>query len=341
MLTRKAMPDNHLPAGFTIRPAKMDNAPEVTELMRAVDLALSGKSDVDEEDIRSDWQTASFNLETDTWVVLAPPPSGQAQQILVGYAELWNRSQHAYLAGDGYVHPAYLGLGIGSALMRQVENRARQHIPLAPPETRVFIRSGAYGHDQAAIHLFEQHGYTPARYFWRMQIDLAAPPPAAALPEGCRLHKLSEVGPDIEPVQRQIFETLEEAFRDHWGYSPWDYADWRNHHVENASFDPSLWYWIEADGQIAAAAVNRLRSGSGWVSSLGVRQPWRRQGLALALLHLAFADFYQRGISRIALGVDASSPTGATRLYEHAGMRMVEQYIAFEKELRSGETIKS
>jgi mycothiol synthase len=335
------MSADHLPGGFILRPACMDDASEVTELMRAVDLALAGESDADEEETRSDWQTPSFNLETDTWLVLAPPPTGQTQGKIVGYAELWNRSQHAYLAGDGYVHPACLGQGIGSALLRQIEIRARQHIPLAPPETRVFIRSGAYGHDQAAIRLFEQHSYTPARYFWRMQVDLADPPPAVVLPEGCRLRKLAELGTDSEPLQRQIFETLEEAFQDHWGYSPWDYADWRSHHVENASFDPSLWCWIEVEGQIAAAAVNRLRSGAGWVSSLGVRQPWRRQGLALALLHQAFGDFYQRGISRIALGVDASSPTGATRLYEHAGMRMVEQFIALEKELRPGETTLS
>jgi hypothetical protein len=34
--------------------------------------------------------------------------------------------------------------------------------------------------------------------------------------------------------------------------------------------------------------------------------------------------------------VDAQNPTGATRLYERAGMHVVQEHIHFEKELRSG-----
>ena len=38
----------------------------------------------------------------------------------------------------------------------------------------------------------------------------------------------------------------------------------------------------------------------------------------------------------LALGVDAASPTGATRLYEKAGLRVVHEYAIFQKELRPG-----
>jgi hypothetical protein len=39
---------------------------------------------------------------------------------------------------------------------------------------------------------------------------------------------------------------------------------------------------------------------------------------------------------RIGLGVDADSLTGATRLYEKAGMRVERRYELWEKELRPG-----
>ena len=36
------------------------------------------------------------------------------------------------------------------------------------------------------------------------------------------------------------------------------------------------------------------------------------------------------------LGVDASNPTGATRLYKKAGMQVDSEYVTYEKELRPG-----
>jgi GNAT superfamily N-acetyltransferase len=75
------------------------------------------------------------------------------------------------------------------------------------------------------------------------------------------------------------------------------------------------------------------RFGTGWVGALGVREGWRKRGIGLALLRHAFAEFHRRGETRIALGVDAQNPTGATRLYERAGMRVAYEAIAFEKEL--------
>jgi GNAT superfamily N-acetyltransferase len=69
---------------------------------------------------------------------------------------------------------------------------------------------------------------------------------------------------------------------------------------------------------------------------LGVRRPWRKRGLGLALLYHAFGELRRRGCARVGLGVDGQSLTGATRLYEKAGMRAVTRSITFEKELRPG-----
>jgi ribosomal protein S18 acetylase RimI-like enzyme len=74
----------------------------------------------------------------------------------------------------------------------------------------------------------------------------------------------------------------------------------------------------------------------GYVMSLGVRRSWRRKGVALALLHHTFGEFRSRGKTKVALDVDAHSLTGATRLYEKAGMHMQRQSVVYEKELRPG-----
>jgi ribosomal protein S18 acetylase RimI-like enzyme len=56
------------------------------------------------------------------------------------------------------------------------------------------------------------------------------------------------------------------------------------------------------------------------------------------LLSRSFDAFYQRGMRSIGLGVDASNPTGATELYRKAGMRIVNEFVTLEKELRPAAT---
>lgn len=77
----------------------------------------------------------------------------------------------------------------------------------------------------------------------------------------------------------------------------------------------------------------------GWVNILGVRRPWRQRGLGLALLLHAFDAFRTLNRRRVGLGVDAQNLTGATRLYEKAGMHVTRQYDTYEKVIRPGRAI--
>ena len=62
--------------------------------------------------------------------------------------------------------------------------------------------------------------------------------------------------------------------------------------------------------------------------------PWRGQGYAKALLLHAFREFYDRGLPRVTLGVDAENPTGATHLYERVGMHVEHENVVYEKDAR-------
>ncbi len=62
----------------------------------------------------------------------------------------------------------------------------------------------------------------------------------------------------------------------------------------------------------------------------------RRRGLGKALLLTAFNEFFDRGQRGAALGVDADSLTGATRLYESVGMHAGTKYASWEVEIRPG-----
>ena len=73
--------------------------------------------------------------------------------------------------------------------------------------------------------------------------------------------------------------------------------------------------------------------GVGWIPSLGVRRPWRRRGIGLALLRHAFEEFGRRGKRAVGLGVDAESVTGAVELYERAGMHVWRRSTTYGKKL--------
>lgn len=177
------------------------------------------------------------------------------------------------------------------------------------------------------------------RHYWRMVIDLDSSPITPVWPEGIQVVTYAEAG-DLMAV----FRAIHDAFRDHWGFveqpEEEEFKHFQHWVETDEEFDPTLWFLAMDGDEISGASLCRASSyddpDMGWVSNLGVRRAWRRQGLALALLHHSFAVLQQHGRLRVGLGVDAANLTGATKLYEKAGMHVARQSDAYEKVLRAG-----
>jgi mycothiol synthase len=234
---------------------------------------------------------------------------------------------------EGYVHPNHFGRGIGTAIVRLSEARARENVPLAPENARVVLHNWINGRNADACALLEREGYAPIRYFLRMEASLEDAPPAPEWPEGVTVRHFAS---DEDALR--FYETTEEAWTDHWGHVPVAFEDWKQRRM-GSTFDPSLWFIAEEAGEPAGVALCSVSDQLGWVDTLAVRRPWRKRGLGMALLRHAMGEFHRRGLKRMALGVDSDSPTGATRLYERAGLRMAQQHATYGKELRPGEEL--
>ncbi len=284
----------------------------VVELGNAFERAFAGAESFTAAEIADEWRR--LDLEQDAWLVVVD--GGR----IAGYATLEELGEAGFQS-DGYVHPELRGLGVGGKLVDLAEARARER-------GATFVQNTVVTSDEAANEVLEGRGYYSVRHFFRMAADLGDEPPEPEWPDGLRIEAFDE-GDALA-----FHESLEDAWQDHWGHSPRPFELFRERMMGSPRYDPTLWTVVRAGDEIVAGTICEAEYYEmGWVRSLFVRRPWRRHGLGMALLQNAFRQFHERGERRVGLGVDADSLTGATRLYERAGMRVVETTTVYRKEL--------
>lgn len=318
-----------LDPSLKLRPVQWSDLEAVTQLIYDV-CAADGDTAVavTADELKHEWETPGFDLAQDAFVVQT------SDGRIVGFEEFNNGHEHAILHTDGYVHPDFKGRGIGTTLLRMIEQRACQEMKLAAADVRVVLHSLTDVHDLVGLELYRNEGYQPLRYHWRMEIVLNEPPAEPKFPAGIELRPFIKGEHDVP-----VWQAQNEAFRDHWGSHEVTLDEWRHSRFGDPEFDPTLWAIAWDGDEVAGFSLNRYRMGNGWIRTLGVRRPWRKRGLGEAILLHSFSEFYKRGKTTIGLGVDAQNPTGATRLYQKVGMYAASEFVTYEKELRPGRNV--
>lgn len=326
--------EEQVPEGYGIRVAIGDDAPAIAELINEVCIAEIGVPWTTVEGTRDALTSPGRDPALADVVLLEP--DGQ----VIGYLEFEMATDPLQVDLLAFVRPHLWGKGLSAWLLRLGEERARARVALEPPGDPAPLRVACFTGNQPARRVFADLGYSYVRTFWMMRIELDGPPPVPRVPDGIAIRTF-ERGRD----EAATHTALTEAFADHWGSYSQSFEEWVHRDIEGggAGFDPGLWFLATDGGEVVGAAICRASSprseGTGEVADLGVRRPWRRRGIALALLQTAFAELHRRGIRNVELGVDAESPTGATRLYERAGMREVYSWEFWEKALGPPERI--
>jgi mycothiol synthase len=314
---------NRLPVGYSVRRPTMDDLKPVTEMLQISELADIGRVITSEYELRTRWETPGYDISRDAWLTIAP----EGQIVAMISVRHFNNSR---MYGSARVHPDHVGLGLYAHLLDLAAERARELAQEVPEGTRVTFNVFCPEKVVEPRPVLEQAGFTHVRSDWTMQIDMDQPPPTPRWPESIELRPYT---PDL---LHAIFEAQDEAFQDHWGHLSVSFELWQTWMVKREEFNPGLWFLACKGNEIAGVALCEYEQGVGWVGDLGVRRPWRRKGLALALLHHAFGEFYRRDERKVLLNVDSQNLTGATRLYVRAGMRPVQQTDIYELELRAG-----
>lgn len=327
--------------GFTLR--AFQGEPDFPHMVRALLASETAdgveRSETVEEITRSYQYLTKSDLSRD--VVIA-----EVNGEVVGYSRVdkWREDDSGawiYLH-FGFLAPEWRGRGIGSAMVaycvqRLAQIRAEQIAAgEVSPEDAAYLQSFAAQTAAPARSLLEEAGYTETRSFYEMVRPNLQDIPNLPLPEGI----------EVRPVQpehlRAIWDAEVEAFRDHWGFSEpdeEDYAHWLDEVQNDDDINPALWRVAWCGEQVVgmvrsfidAAGNAKFNRQRGYTEHISVRRPWRKHGVARALIALSLQALKDEGCTEAALGVDTQNLSGALRLYQSMGFVPVTRNITYRK----------
>jgi mycothiol synthase len=300
---------------FSVRPPTLDDAPAVAALLAArdrYDFGELGLTSLSGAELREWWSLAERPLEDGAWLA-------ERDGRVVAYVRTSPERDLANVDDESAVHPDERGRGIGSHLLDLVESWARGE---------GFARLHVHVVNEDGRRLAEGRGHELVRYFWRMEIELDAAPPEPVAPDGFELRGYRP-GEDDE----RIHGMHQDAFAEHWEFTPEPFEAWLRWRTSRGDYNPELWRLAVAGDELAGVILGFGEEHFGWVLDLAVAPRFRRHGLGSVLLRSGFRAMWEHGHRRVGLEVDSENETGATRLYEGAGMRVTRRYATYEKRL--------
>lgn len=230
--------------------------------------------------------------------------------------------------------PEYRETGIWEVMADTLIQRLKEISADHPKYVTKYLQGWARDKQKWQQGMLEALGLKVIRYGFEMVRPCSQPMDVHPLPEGL------EVRPATPDQYRQIWEAAMEAFRDHWGFvepTEKNYQNW----LEFPYTQPELWK-VAWDGDQVVGMVlnfinhdenqkyNRLR---GYTEDISVRRPWRRQGVARALLTQSIQMFIDMGMDETDLAVDAENPNGALKLYKSVGYEPFRTSMIYRKPL--------
>lgn len=318
---------------ITIRNYRPEDIEGIVALVNAADAFDKLEHGTSVKEMRNDLYAPNIDAEQNVYVA-------EEGERLVGYAFLRLAKEPGE---NGFrtwfvVHPIRRGRGLEERLLAQLHTRALERLgecttPTVNFDTFVDLR------ERERIAIIERYGLREVRRFWLMVRPDLDDIPQPEFPEGIEIRSY-RMGEDDAGMSRAD----NEAFAEHWGHAEHPFEEWL-HYVAQPSFKPDL--TVIADdtrtGEIAGfciIAINeeenrRLNLRRGWIDILGVRKPFRRQGLGTALILAGLRNLKKAGMEQAALGTDSENTTGATRIYERVGFRVDKTRAAFRMTLRA------
>ncbi len=304
-----------------IRKFRWEDLPALVDLMNEHAEAFDRPNHVTLEQVEKRWRAPYNHPDENAFV------AQEADGHIIGYTIADLMDEPHYAIGVYQVLPG--NPEAGRALMQAATNCFMEAaLANSAPDVSIMMDWHLSPLDTEAIALCGEQGFQQVRQFYTMRMPLDHPIPTAALPPGFSRRPFTPHDLD------KVFDAKVEIFRDHWGGQHDSFDEWRSD-INQAGFDPDLWWVIYAEDEIAGMVLSQPSNQEiGWVGIVGVRRAWRKRGLAQTMLLQCFAEYQRRGFHYVQLGVDSNSPTKAVALYERVGMHIQNTVLYYRHILR-------
>lgn len=140
---------------------------------------------------------------------------------------------------------------------------------------------------------------------------------------------------------RLLWKLDNEAFKEHFNFcpktleeveyelreKPW--CDIREYYFAFLKDDPIGFTGVGIDSKYIKHSGNHR----GYVLTMDVLKPARRQGIGTALILQGMKALKSKGMAEVELGVDDSNPTKAIELYKKVGFQTVRKDLTYRKQI--------
>ena len=222
------------------------------------------------------------------------------------------------------LEPAQYGNDITAAMVGWAERRLTElasTVALDDPRSSA-MTAFSFGAELELNAALEGRGWRKVGQGYEMVRPTLDEIPDVPLPAGLVVRPIG-----LDPAsRRRVFDASSEAFQDERAEAETTEEEW-DRFLGDAREDPALWI-VAFDGDEIAGGVLGLIDPDenahhgrerGLVAAVFTRRPWRRRGLARALIARALVRLRDHGMTSAYLGVDGLNPNQAMTLYESLG----------------------
>ena len=300
------------------------DAQALTDLDRLLAEAVGAHHDTTVEQTAQEFDHPGWHAETDSLLAVGPDGTLLGQAYVVA-PPLGGHVVH----GAGGVRPNARGRGLGQRLVGWAVERATQLHAAAGSAEPWRLQLGVTNDEADAVRLLADAGFEPVRYWFAMSRRTADSPELRA-PAGVHIRTYRPTD------DRALYAAHLEVFRDHWGFQPRPYEQWK--HTTRADFRPDLSFLaVDPDDQIVGYVTTRVGADPdrAELAVVGTRRSWRGHGIASALIDRALVAYARAGIGTATLDVDSTNPTGALGVYQRMGFQVESRVTTYERQVGS------